>query len=219
MSQAQDVVDGLEKTEIDSVAKALAAVEAAADACERAKRGREREELLKARNQLSGHLEYLRRKANTPERKPRTPAELARLEKQGDPDCPKGQAYRPRGSQKEIRCTGPQLVDMGWEAAKHYFTSQGYKLTSTEDPPSLRAEYGAELYVYNFARTGDDSPARCLTLYPPPGTSWQEAVARVTGVAPQRLTAPGSVPTRRGTPPLEVEEGDAKLIVRIGDCG
>jgi hypothetical protein len=48
--------------------------------------------------------------------------------------------------------------------------------------------------------------------------SWQEAVARVSGVQPRFLKIDGEVTTERGKAALHVVEKDSKVVVRIGEC-
>lgn len=219
MASAQGVVRDVESSRITSVKKSLDAVVAAHAACEKAGRSSERDELAKAKNKLGAHYEYLKRKADEPAQRKLTPEELAKLVKEGDPSCPKGQAYKHGGSGKEIRCTGAQPVNMGWKSAEDYFSGRGYKLSTESEPPTLKAEYGSEILVYTFDVPKDTRPPKCLTVYPPPGMSWQEAVARVTGVPPFRVKEDTTIPTRRGALPLRIREAEESSIVHIGDCG
>lgn len=213
-AQAQKVVLDVDSKSIDSVRESLGAVEAAMQACDKAERYEERDELAKARNQFKGHLDYLEKKAAEKKRKKRSPEEIARLVKTGDPSCPKGQAYK--HDEKMIRCTGPQLIDMPWATAKEYFDARGYKITSEGN--QLRMEYGAELYVFTYPSAESTSPPQCLTIHPPPGMSWQEAAARATAALPQRLEQGGTVPSSRGKLPLSVKEEKSKVVVRLGQC-
>jgi hypothetical protein len=215
MTEAQEIVKNVDSSEIGSVQKSLGGVEAAQLACEKTGLSREFEELTKAKNQLRGHLDYLQRKANEPSQQKRTPEEIEQLVKTGDPSCPKGQAYKPRGSEKEIRCTGEQPINMSRAEAEKYFTRRGYKMAK-EGEDTLTAEYGAELFIYKFDAKG--RPAKCLVLHPPPGMSWQEAVARVSGVQPRLLEIDGEVATERGKASLHVVEKDSKVVVQIGEC-
>jgi len=58
-----------------------------------------------------------------------------------------------------------------------------------------------------------------VTLYPAPGVPWDEATARVTGAAPDKLKRGTPIKAERGELPLRVDEGANKLIIRIGTCG
>jgi hypothetical protein len=220
MTSAQEIVKGVDSKDLASVERSLASVEAAMTDCNAAGRTAEYEELLKARNQLSGHAEFMKKKASAPSRPKLTAEQLAAFEKNGDPNCPKGQAYKQDKSGKEIRCVGPQVVDLPWRKAEEYFRNRGYKLSTTETPPTLKAEHGAELLVFTYAAVGSDEPPRCLSVYPAPGQSWQEATSRVTGQRPDKLTKEKPVTSGRGALPLRVEdEGESKLIVHLGSCG
>jgi hypothetical protein len=107
---------------------------------------------------------------------------------------------------------------MNYLKAKEFYSERGYKLTETESPPGIEAEYGSERYVYQFDRVNSLQPPTCLVLYPPPGMSWQEAVARATGARPDQLTGRPTVRTPRGQVKLRVVETLHKLIVYLGQC-
>ena len=218
MTSAQEVVNKVDAKDPASLEKSLAAVEAARAACEKAELGREREELLKAKNQLSAQLDYIRKKANRRETRKLTPEQLAVFLKSGDPSCPKGQGYKHKPSGKEIKCAGPQIVEMSWPSAKDYFESRGYKVTTLTGPPTLKAEYGAELYVFSYSAVEDLQAARCVRLYPPPGIPWQEWTSRATGTPPNRLKPGGTVKSAHGDLPLQVEDTESKVLVHIGSC-
>jgi hypothetical protein len=218
MEAAQQVVLRVDAGSMDSVKASLTAVEGAVASCDKAERYDEKNELVKARNQLRAHLDTLQRRATDPGRRKLTPEELETLVKSGDPSCPKGQGYRHGASGKDIRCVGPQLVEMGYAAARAYFDKRGYKIV--EQPSgTLTAEYGAERFVLEYASPSDEKGPRCFTLQPAPELSWQEATARVTGVSPERLKPTGTINTKDGPKPLLVQAAETKALVRIGDCG
>jgi hypothetical protein len=217
MTTAQGIVNKVDGKSKASVEQSLSAVEAARAACEKAGRNTESDELVKAKNELKAHLDYMERKAAQPPVKKISAEEFAELAKKGDPSCPKGQAYR-RSPTQEIRCTGPQIADMNWKAVEGYFGARGFKMTRSTTPPTIKAEYGAELYVFAFADANDDKPPRCLTYFPPPGMPWQEATGRITGTQMRKLENAKSVHLERGDVPLRVDASDTKLIVYVGDC-
>ena len=216
MTTAQGVVNNVDGKQQSSVEQSLSAVQAALDACDKAGRTTERDELTKAKNELKAHLDYMKKKAAEPPTPKLTPEQAAALVKSGDPACPKGQAYK-RGTQ-EIRCTGPQIADMNWPSADAYFTNRGYKLTPSASPPTLKAEYGSELVVFTFSAVNDAEPAKCITYYPPMGMSWQEATGRITGTAMRKLDNVKTVKTARGEVPLRIDQSETKLIVYVGTC-
>jgi hypothetical protein len=216
--RAQAIVRAVESSSVDSLEQSVAAIDKAMTLCRAAGRDGEVEQLTGARHQIAAHLELVKRKAAN--KKPaQTPAEIAELERRGDPKCPAGQFYKHRISGKDIRCTGPQMVEMTWEQAAAYFRSRGYKVTTKQTPPEVRAEYGAELFVFGYAREKDTAPPRCLTIQPPPEGSWQEAAARATGVQPSRLERNEPVRMPRGEIGLSVEDAPGKQLVRLGVCG
>jgi hypothetical protein len=218
MGTAQEVVKAVDAKDASSVEKSLVSVDMALTACQEAKRNTEVAELQQAKNELRAHLDSLERRTNRPAAKKRTPEEIAALVAGGDPDCPKGQYYKDKDSKKEIKCTGVLPVDMNWPKAETYFKHRGFKVTTTDSPPVLKAEFGAELFVFTFSAAKDQNAAKCLALYPAPEITWEEATSRATGTPPQRLKKGGTVHTDRGDLPLRVDEGENKLIVKVGDC-
>jgi hypothetical protein len=217
MTGAQSIVARVDGKSATSVQASLAAVEEAYVACEKAKLGPEREQLLKAKNELTGQLELLERRARRKKQVAPTADELARLAKSGDPACPKGQAYKPRESPSEIRCIGPQIVEMNAEDLKAYYGDRRFKITTREAPAEVRAELGSELYVFAFDKLADRAP-RCVIAYSAPGSSWQEVTSRLTGVSPERLKL--GVPVKSGPRELalKVEHETDKPTIRLGDC-
>lgn len=211
---ASEASRNVDSKSIDSVRQGLDAVETAHRACVEAGRDDEAAQLDKGRKDLRAHLERLEKKAADPSQRPISEAELAELVKKGDSGCPQGQGYKHSG--KEVRCTGPQIVDMSYPVARSYFERRGYKVTDVP-PSSLRAEHGAELFVLEYEGAQDDRPPRCLRIQPPPEQSWQEAVARASGVRPDKITAGGKLSVKRGSLGVSVE-ADAGSAVRLGDC-
>jgi hypothetical protein len=215
--EAQQVVLKVDGASIDSVTRSLASVDRAMDGCEKAGRTGERDELDKARRELRAHLEVLEQRRSRPARRKLNEAELAEYVKKGDPTCPRGQGYKHAASGNEIKCRGPQLVELGYAAAREYYEKRGYKVTD-EPPATLKAEYGAELYTFSYATPKDDNAATCVKLYPAPGMPWQEAAARATGTPPERLKPGDTVSSKRGPLALHVEDSDKKVVVSLGDC-
>jgi hypothetical protein len=215
MTSAQAIVAKVDSKSAPSVQGSLAAVEQAYAACEKAKLGTEREQLLKAKNELSAQRALLEQRARRKKQTAPTAEELARLGKSGDPSCPKGQAYKPRGSANEIHCTGPQIVEMSAEDVKGYYGDRRFKISET--PAEVRAELGSELFVFAYDKPGDATP-RCVTAYAAPGLSWQEVVSRLTGVSPERLKLDSAVKVGARALVLKVEHATDKPTIRLGNC-
>jgi hypothetical protein len=218
-ASAQAVVMDVDAESLASVDGAVAALDGAIATCEGAGRSGEADELGAAHAKLAAHRDrVLRRDEMRRQRSETPPEQLAELVKSGDPKCPRGQAYLHKKSGQRIRCTGPHPIDMDEARATEYFKGRGYKVTASSAPRELRFEYGAELVVFQFDASAGAAPPRCVLLYPPPDMSWQEATARLTGVAPARLT-PGR-PITGGAAPrqLLVEDTQEKVLTRIGDC-
>lgn len=218
LADAQQVVTA-EATRKAGIEKGIAAVDGALAACRAANRSSEVEQLTQARRELAAHLETLNERAQKVRRNKPSAEQVAEFIKHGDPSCPRGMAYKDEGSDKQIRCTGPQPIRMSFSKARDYYKSLGFRVTAGDAPPALRAEYGAELLLFSFENKDDAGP-RCLTYYPPPQMPWAEAVARLTGAQLNRIKPNAPVPLSDGNVPLRVDEGKDKLIVYLGaGCG
>jgi hypothetical protein len=106
---------------------------------------------------------------------------------------------------------------MSLAQAKEYFSDRNYSIQTSEQPTTLKAEYGSESYVFDYQSATE--PPKCVTLYPAPGVPWDEATARATGAAPDKLKKGAPIKAERGELPLKVDESANKLIIRIGNCG
>lgn len=217
MTAAQAIVAKVDPKSTASLKESLQAVSEAHALCEKAKLGAEREQLQSAKNQLIGQLDLLEQRAARKKLQAPTGAELEALVKNGDPACPKGQAYKPKDSKNEVRCTGPQLADMGIEGLKAYYGDRRFKLKTQDSPAELRAELGSELYVFAFDKPTDSAP-RCVTAYAAPGMSWQEVTSRLTGTSPERLKLDTPVKSGRGELALRVEHAEDKPTIHLGQC-
>lgn len=211
--QAYAEVAAVDTSELESVEKALGLVNSTFEICDRAGLGEEKKQLTVARNKLESHQTYLQRQST---QKKLTPDELAKLVKQGDPDCPKGQSYTYQKAGGKVRCTGAQIADMNWKQANEYFGQRGFKLT--RDGGKFKAESGSESYNYTFAQADDPGPAKCLVVFAPAGIAWEETASRITGERPSRLKRNEPIKTSRGMVPLAIEEDAVQAILRLGDC-
>ena len=218
MGAAQTELDGLEASSLDALDRGLRAVKDAENACREAGRDEETKKLAEAALRIEGQIELVKSRQAEREARKRTPEQIAKLVKEGDPDCPKGSAYKHRDSGKEIRCTGMLPVDLSFAQAKKYFTAAGYRFPAHDDPNTLVAEQGSERFVFRYRRPNDSAPAACVMIYPRSDRSWQEMVSRLTGSPPEKLE-PGK-PVKAGTRSLSlsVEDTDKKVLARLGDC-
>lgn len=218
MQSSQQALLDMDKTSVDSVENALTLIDQTLSACEKAGRREEVSDIRDARRQVSAHLKALEERAHRPERKKLSPQELAQLEKRGDPDCPKGQGYEHPQSEKMIRCTGKQLVQMPWSQAVEHFQKRGYKIRERQDPPGFKAEFGARAYEFTYEAPDSPSAPKCLVVTGKPRVAWQEIVARTTGVHPDRLDREKPVPMPGRALPWELEGDPGQWTVRLGDC-
>ena len=196
----------------------LAAVDKALAACRAADREKEVAQLTLARNALALHIQTVKERSPRQKRTKPTAAELEELVKRGDPNCPKGMAYKAEASDRQIKCIGLQPIRMNWAKARDYYSNLGYHVVTTDNPPAVRAEHGSELFVFTFTKTDDPQPPRCLAIYPEAQIPWQEAVSRATGSPIQKLKIGSPVPMSEGDVALRVDEGKDKLVIYLGTC-
>jgi hypothetical protein len=111
-------VAAVDPQDLASVESALTAVQSNLDVCERASLVEESKQLGIAKRKLESHQSYLHSRGS---QKELTAEQLDALEKNGDPDCPRGQQYQYKKSGKKIRCTGTQILSMNFAEAKAYF--------------------------------------------------------------------------------------------------
>lgn len=215
-NKAQQTVNQIDSSSLESVEQSLAAVTSALAACNQEGKSGEVKELTAAKNKISAHYEWL--KARPPKQQKRTPAELEQLAKQGDPDCPKGMAYKQRETGKEVRCIGPVPVNMAWRAARAYYERRDFRVRPGKTSNVLEMEYGAELHRFEFTEENSSAPAKCVTVYPPPGMGWQEATARMTGARVDRIKAGEPVKAGPRTLMLQVVDEPGQVLVKLGEC-
>lgn len=219
LQRAQELVQSEGSTR-GGIERGIEAVDRALAACRSANRSSEVEQLTNARRELAAHIETLNERAAKKKREKPSAAEVDELIKHGDASCPRGMAYKAEGSEKQIRCIGPQPIRMNFQKARDYYKSLGFRVSESAAPARVRAEYGAELLIFDFATQNDTNAARCLTYFPPPQMPWQEAVARLTGAQLNRIKAGAPVPLADGDVPMRVDEGKDKLVIYLGAaCG
>lgn len=217
MAEAQTAVNAVEPNSVDSLTRSIQLIELASDACKQAGRDSEVKQLQQARERMAGHRSLVEeRDARKKAKEAMSPQELDRLVREGDPSCPRGQGYQAKTGGKQIRCTGVQPIEMGWEQAKKYFGSRNFRSVPASDETVLTMESGSEKYVFHYTERGSAAAPKCLEIFPREGISWQEAVARCTGVAPERLKDGGTVSVARGRVDLHVDQNNQ--IARLGDC-
>jgi hypothetical protein len=198
----------------ESVRSSLEAVKAALAACRAAERHQEVDHLVKARNELGAQLQVLERRSQRKPKRELSADDIARLEKEGDPACPKGQSYNLE-SKKQVKCKGPQIVEMPREDLKHYHEERGYRVKDV--PPNVvKIERGAEQYTFTYPSAAATDRPSCAVIVPPQGMPWKEAIARFTGKHPEKLEPKGTITALQGELSYEVDEKN--VVVRIGAC-
>jgi hypothetical protein len=215
---SQKIVLKTDASSLASVDSSIDAVQSALDACVAAKRSGEVDNLIKARAQFQAQHDALLKRAARAQHAALSPDDLARLLKNGDPNCPKGQAYEAGPDKKLVKCSGPQIVELGWDAAKKYFDSRGYSTTLTDTPPTLKAEYGSEVFTFTYSAKSDPKPPVCLSVVGAPGVPWQEVTMRASGVQPQKLERDKPIHVGDRTLTLAVGGDATQAVVSLGDC-
>lgn len=213
---SQKVVLQIDGSSLASVEESLAAVQSALDACVAGKRQGEVDNLVKAKGQIEAQRNALVKRAGRTRRTPLSADELARYEKSGDPSCPKGQAYEHGPDKKTIKCSGPQIVELGWAAAAKYFDSRGYKVTPVDS--TLKVEYGSENFTFKYSAKDDPKPPSCLMIVGAPGVPWQEVTTRASGVHPQKLERDKPIKIDGRALNLSIGGDATQAAVNIGDC-
>ena len=211
---SQQKVLKVDPKSMDSVRSSLETVKAALAACRAAGRNQEVDHLINARNELGAQLEVLERRSQRKPKRDLSPEEIARLEKEGDSACPKGQSYHLE-NKKQVKCTGPQIVEMPREDVKRYHEERGYRVKDSP-PNGVRIERGAEQYSFTYPSASATDRPSCVVIVPPHGMPWKEAIARFTGKHPEKLEPKGTITALQGELSYEVDEKN--VVVRIGAC-
>ena len=208
-------LEAQETKDLEGVQAALEAVESSLPICKKANLQKEVAELEKTQRTLESNANRLR--SYVP-RKELSPEELAKLVKEGDPNCPKGQSYSYRKTGKVVKCTGPQIVAFTRGQAEEHFKNRGFRLKV--EGTHLDAEFGPESYKYEFSGTDATAKARCLHVLAMPGMSWEESVSRVTGVNPALLKKGAVVAVGDGSKwPITHIENEKQAAYTLGKCG
>ncbi len=213
--KAHALINGQEAKTIETVQPALEAVENAIPLCKKANLHKELAELEKAQRTLQSSANQLR--SYVP-RKDLSPEELDKLVKDGDPNCPKGQLYNYKKTDKQVKCTGPQVVAFSRGQAEEYFKNRGFRLKV--EGTHLDAEFGPESYHYDFSGSDANAKARCLKVSATLGMSWEESVSRVTGAHPAVLKKGVAVRAEDGSKwPLAHIDSEKQAVYTLGKCG
>ncbi len=217
MSSSQQVLIDMDDQDVDDVEKSLTSVKKAVSACDGVAGADDVAKLRDAESKLNAQLSGLRARAVHKERPKLSEAELAQLEKKGDRGCPRGQQYEHPQNKKMIRCTGSQVVEMGWaEAVEQFNERRGF--SQSVEGTTLRFESGAEVVSFDFASKNSTAPAECVTIVGQPGIAWQELVARATGLQPRVMKLGKPIPTKAGPLGLLVEGNAEQFVIKLGIC-
>lgn len=200
-----------------SVEETRAGLEEALTACEKAKRKNEVKDINDALGNVGTHLKRLKEaKARAANPSLRSAEEWAKIEKEGDPACPLGQAYR-RPDKKEpmILCSGPTLLERGWKLAGEHFAAHGFQIMAKGS--ELRATKGPQEFVFSFEKPDSEKAAACIKAKVVAGQEWKHVVAALTNVKLSKLEKDKPVEAEGRKVPLKVVEGDVSWVL-LGEC-
>lgn len=216
MKSSQAVLLSMDDQDQKSVERALSAVRTAVTACDGVAPEKEATKMKDAVTQLERQLAGLRAQKPT-KRETLSEAHLAELARNGDPDCPQGQKYEHPQNKQMVRCTGPQLIEMTTQDVQRHFVDAG-GFSKRVEGNTLHLERGSEVYEFSYDSPASTARPLCVTVVGLRGISWQELVARSTGVQPRRLKLGQPVPWKGGDLPLLVEGDDHQFTVKLGQC-
>ncbi|MCH2110927.1 MAG: hypothetical protein MK135_16540 [Polyangiaceae bacterium] len=146
----------------------------------------------------------------------RGPEQLKALIANGDPSCPAGLVYKIPPVGQQVKCTGPQFVEMPKQMAVSYFSARDASLEKDNIPHRLKAKAGDETWQFYYDDT--DQKVLCLESMGAVGVGWQEVVRRLTGVHPAKLKEGAPVPMKSGPLALSKTQKGDQVAVQLGDC-
>lgn len=142
--------------------------------------------------------------------------ELARLEKEGDADCPKGQGYQHPVLHKYIKCKGPVMVERSYDEVKSYFAK--HRIAAATKGAMVRGEQAGVTYTFTFDQVGSQAAPTCLVLEAPQERKTNELIAFATNIDPAKVDATQPIPWRNSSIPVDVKQQGALQIITLGDC-
>lgn len=218
MQVSQELLLVMDQGSREAVESTLAAVKSAHRACTQAELRGEVKDTQEAIRNLENLLEM--HTARVTKVKPAAPSaeQIQKLAKEGDPNCPRGQAYQEGTPPVMIRCTGAVLVEMGAVAARRSLEADRFKLLSGADDKVVKAEFGSGVIILEYAAADSSDPPLCVRATSKPGVPWQETAMRVTGVPPQTLIIGQPLRVGERTLALSVEGAETQQTVLIGAC-
>ena len=142
--------------------------------------------------------------------------DLARLEKDGDPDCPKGQGYQHPVLKKYIRCKGPVMVERSYAEVKAYFAK--HHIPGAAKDAMLRGEQAGVIYTFTFDQAGSTSAPVCLRIEAPKDKKANELIAFATNIDPAKIDPTQPVSFRQEKIPVDVKQQGTLQVITLGDC-
>jgi hypothetical protein len=198
-----------------SVRSTLSDLQKTLVACEAVK-SKEVPEIQTAIANVQRHLARVEKGEIKPPPPPPGADSLARLEKEGDPDCPKGQGYQHPVLQKYIKCKGPVMVERSYDEVKSYFAK--HRIAAASKGAMLRGEQAGVTYTFTFDQVGSKSAPICLSLEAPQDQKTNELIAFATNIEPAKIDPTKPIALRQGTIPVDVKRQGTLQIITLGDC-
>ncbi len=201
-------------TDEESVTSTLESIREALSACEAVK-SPEVPEIKKGLKRVTTHLKRLQAgEVKAP--KPPSQEELVRLEKEGDPECPAGQAYLHPLLGKKVQCRGPRMIEHSYAQVLAYFEKH-HIATMVKDAMVRGTQQGVtHSFLFNN-KEGKEGPI-CLLIEAPSDQKEVELVAFATNIAPSRLDLSKPIEIEGKSVPVSVSREGEALQVQLGDC-
>lgn len=201
-------------TDRASVEGTLAEVKKALSSCEAVK-SKEVSEIKAAVGNVERHLLRLKKGEIKPPPPPPGAQELARMEKEGDPDCPRGQGYQHPVLKKFIRCKGPLMVERTYAEVQSYFAK--HRIATATKDGMLRGVQAGVTYTFTYDAPGSKNAPVCLTIESSKDKKVTELIAFATDIEPSKIDPTQPVVVAGTSIPVQVTQGEMQTVV-LGDC-
>ncbi len=203
-------------TDQGSVEQTLGELRATHETCKAAKSPEVSEIEVSIKN-VERHLQRLESGEVKPPPPPPGREQLAALEKNGDPGCPMGQGYMHPILKKQIKCSGPLMVEQTYAQVIEYFKK--HRIAAAVKDNMVRGTQAQVTFTFVFDRMESTEGAKCLTLDAPMEKKPSELVSFATNILVDQIDVTKPLEVRGRTLPLSVEKKDGKHTIVIGDCG
>lgn len=208
VKQSEVSLLSMNPTDEASVTATLGELKEALSAC-RAAKSPEVSEIEEGLKNVEHHLRRLESGEVKPPPPPPGAEELSDLEKNGDPGCPRGQAYQHPILKKQILCKGPLMIEHNYEQVVEYF--QKHRVEAAKKDAMLRGAQAGVAYTFKFDQVESKQGPLCLTLDAPKEKKPEELIAFATNVPIAKIDVT--------KPTLLVDDQEVAVKVTTGESG